>query len=267
MIAGFKLAMLAPLMLQAAPITWTSQSYDIYADLEVNNPGTPQIDTTVSSLAGLPLSSTANVSNPNGSASVSLGIKNIPNPNSNIYELKTTMTTSYNGGTNPRTQYAFGLSDVGLDNRFIAATTNLFVNYDYSALINMSASAGGLSYQGLLMEMILEDRSNFSQQIFNFIDSNYASNETSNNGTNYTLSGNGTYTFNNLIVGRTYRIVLGIAPDIFTSGTIADNSSNSILTVAFSDTPAAPVPEPETYVMLLAGLGLVGFSAKRKLQA
>lgn len=28
---------------------------------------------------------------------------------------------------------------------------------------------------------------------------------------------------------------------------------------------SAPVPEPETYVMLLAGLGLVGFAARRKL--
>jgi len=26
-----------------------------------------------------------------------------------------------------------------------------------------------------------------------------------------------------------------------------------------------PVPEPETYAMLLAGLGLVGFAARRKL--
>ena len=29
-------------------------------------------------------------------------------------------------------------------------------------------------------------------------------------------------------------------------------------------TPVTPVPEPETYAMLLAGLGLIGFSARRK---
>ena len=29
----------------------------------------------------------------------------------------------------------------------------------------------------------------------------------------------------------------------------------------------APVPEPETYATLLAGLGLVGFMARRKAQA
>jgi len=27
---------------------------------------------------------------------------------------------------------------------------------------------------------------------------------------------------------------------------------------------AAPVPEPQTYAMLLAGLGLIGFSARRR---
>ncbi len=30
--------------------------------------------------------------------------------------------------------------------------------------------------------------------------------------------------------------------------------------------PAAPVPEPETYAMMLAGLGLLGFAARRKNQ-
>lgn len=28
--------------------------------------------------------------------------------------------------------------------------------------------------------------------------------------------------------------------------------------------PAAPVPEPETYAMLLAGLGLLGFAGRHK---
>jgi hypothetical protein len=33
---------------------------------------------------------------------------------------------------------------------------------------------------------------------------------------------------------------------------------------AWAVRPAAPVPEPETYVMLLAGLGLLGFTARRR---
>lgn len=31
--------------------------------------------------------------------------------------------------------------------------------------------------------------------------------------------------------------------------------------------PVTPVPEPETYAMLLAGLGLIGFTARRRLQS
>lgn len=34
------------------------------------------------------------------------------------------------------------------------------------------------------------------------------------------------------------------------------------LTVGFASTP--PVPEPETYALMLAGLGLVGFAARRR---
>jgi hypothetical protein len=52
------------------------------------------------------------------------------------------------------------------------------------------------------------------------------------------------------------------------------NPSNSVINVTsaslyFGTKPdiqiAVAVPEPETYAMLLAGLGLVGFAARRKL--
>lgn len=49
----------------------------------------------------------------------------------------------------------------------------------------------------------------------------------------------------------------------FHSGAIADdspmNSSNWTLT-----TVAAPIPEPETYAMMLAGLAMLGFAARRR---
>ncbi len=35
-------------------------------------------------------------------------------------------------------------------------------------------------------------------------------------------------------------------------------------TLDIGSVPETPVPEPETYAMLLAGLGLVGFAARRK---
>ena len=67
--------------------------------------------------------------------------------------------------------------------------------------------------------------------------------------------------------GKTYNVYADISPDLFTSGTVLENSSNSVLTLGFSNVAVAAVPEPETYAMLLAGLVLVGFSARRQTQA
>jgi len=41
-------------------------------------------------------------------------------------------------------------------------------------------------------------------------------------------------------------------------------SAKSGYTISLSATPTAPVPEPETYAMMLAGLGLMGFIARRR---
>lgn len=38
-------------------------------------------------------------------------------------------------------------------------------------------------------------------------------------------------------------------------------------TPTFAGPPVSPVPEPETYAMMLAGLGLLGFAARRKAKA
>jgi hypothetical protein len=50
--------------------------------------------------------------------------------------------------------------------------------------------------------------------------------------------------------------ILGVA-----NGSMSNNAGILLDNVAFS---AAPVPESETWTMLLAGLGLVGFAAKRR---
>lgn len=43
-----------------------------------------------------------------------------------------------------------------------------------------------------------------------------------------------------------------------------DNEINGVLGLKEDFTPTAAIPEPETYAMLLAGLGLLGFAARRR---
>jgi hypothetical protein len=59
--------------------------------------------------------------------------------------------------------------------------------------------------------------------------------------------------------------VLMFAYDINDNGAIVGTAYNNILGIeerAFLLTPA--IPEPETYALMLAGLGLIGFMGQRK---
>jgi hypothetical protein len=71
------------------------------------------------------------------------------------------------------------------------------------------------------------------------------------------------YSQNSLGAGNYYFSVGGN-----TSGTAKQGLYTFAIDVAPSEaTPPSPVPEPETYAMMLAGLGLLGFAARRKAKA
>jgi hypothetical protein len=71
--------------------------------------------------------------------------------------------------------------------------------------------------------------------------------------------------FAGLVMGRTYSLFM-IANNRFSGGTLDGNNGSLFrsYTQTYLTPTAVPVPEPETYAMLLAGLGLVGVVARRK---
>jgi hypothetical protein len=267
-IAGFVLLSLAPALSHAGAVNWTSQKYNLYAYLDIDTPeqpiGLPQLNMTAFSLAGLPNISTASLTSANGEASAALGIENLSNSTYDIVELSLNAFSSYNGGTSAGSQYSYVVPSVSVGNQFVADSNILTVTYDFSSLINLtSPTAGQLSYNGLFMGLsVVEDAFGATEQELKFVDNNFETGTT----VNKVLSGSGTAFFN-VTPGKTYNVFADISPDLFTSGTVLENSSNSVLTLGFSNVAVAAVPEPETYAMLLAGLVLVGFSARRQTQA
>ena len=66
--------------------------------------------------------------------------------------------------------------------------------------------------------------------------------------------------------------VLKQANGINDNGWIVGNALNTLLGISshaflLSITSVAAVPEPETYAMLIAGLGLIGFKTRRRTNA
>ena len=267
-IAGFVLLSLAPALSHAGAVNWTSQKYNLNAYLDIDEPeqpvSLPQLNMTAFSLAGLPNISTASLTSANGVASAALGIKNLSNSTYDIVELSLNAFSSYKGGTSAGSQYSYVVPSVSVENQFVADSNILTVTYDFSSLINLATpTVGQLSYNAMFIGLsIVEDAFGATEQELKFVDNNFEAGTT----VDKLFSGSGTAFFN-VTPGKTYNVFADISPDLFTSGTVSGNSSKSVLTLGFSNVAVAAVPEPETYAMLLAGLVLVGFSARRQTQA
>lgn len=76
----------------------------------------------------------------------------------------------------------------------------------------------------------------------------------------------------NLLLGHAVRLdaaalasKLASGPDFFAyQGQVAGKTYNSIVYYAPTSLSIAPVPEPETWAMMLLGLGVVGYAARRR---
>ncbi len=145
---------------------------------------------------------------------------------------------------------AFSRSNSGGDIFSLGTFTTGYINFDYfgaTALGNTGGGFVGISAGLPGTHQWLVGSSPYSGTPMSLV----------NNGTwnHYSIA------FNAANVGAS-RVHLML--EQFSTGT-ANQAFFKNLTV--SDTPLAAVPEPETYAMLLAGLGLIGFSVRRKQQA
>lgn len=262
-VAGAVLAILAQAG-HTAPIAWASQSYGIFNSVRIDgaNQGSPDVNITADR-AGIAGAFTNNklISTANGSALSNLSISDVSNAGADIFKFTADVTTAYTGGTTTP-QFAYTVPVIGFTNQFTASDTVLNVGYDYNVLTHLSTSTAGLlTYQDFHVKLDLTNTTTGDEQTFNLFDF-FTTNTSSQAGESHTFANAGTHVFN-LNVGDAYTLITNIVLFNPSRGDVADNTMNSVFNLSFSDSVTA-VPEPETYALMLAGLALVGFSARRK---
>jgi hypothetical protein len=139
---------------------------------------------------------------------------------------------------------AFGFATWGTSNMFYTGSTAL-MNNDYDALTQLTAVGGG-NFNLNAMDMAV---------MFPAIQPD---------GVDVTFTGT---RFDNSTVATTFHVadsgVQNFTFSGFTNLTKVTWSANSNV-AQFDNINVAAVPEPETYAMFLAGLGLMGFMARRR---
>lgn len=103
---------------------------------------------------------------------------------------------------------------------------------------------------------------NLTSKVVNFNFGN-ATNIIGLTGSVYDLSNNLIYSFNDG-VGATTALASGFYTLKISGTAVGTSSTTGFYAGALSLNPAAAVPEPETYAMFLAGLGIMGAVARRR---
>ena len=300
-VASLVLAMLAPVVGHAGPINWTTETYSIDGQLEFDsqykNPPNrlptavfDEFSTSVNNLAsplvGSYTSKTVDFSTTTGTVSTDVSITNLSNANANIVKFTANARASYQGDRNPN-HFAYLNPYVTMENTFVANTSVLNFSYDFNSEIHFGADATNLSYQDLVLDIRLRDLTSNTELIkhqdqellgeylgsqYGYEGIHYFNNSRVNGVVTYSAadqsdqpSYSGTRQFD-LTSGHSYEVQIYLSPTILTAGSVTDSSSKSVVNLSFSDTVAA-VPVPQTYALMLSGLALFGFTARRKQQS
>lgn len=264
-VAGAVLAMLTPVVGHTAPIVWSSQSYEVDTSFGFLISGGSIVSSA--DVLAAPLVGVNNLTSTTGFGTITneVSIAELANANANTYEFRANVIA-----TPVDAVHTVGLyPGASMNNTFVASTTVLKMDYDFSGLIHFGASTPGVSYQDLIVSFGLRDLTLGSSSVpyQDLVGLHYKNNSNlaalSEDNTDYPFLFSDARQFN-LVSGHSYQLKVDLFPSIFTSNTSNVNSSNSVLKINFSDGNIAAVPEPEAYALMLAGLALVGFTARRK---
>ncbi|HOY71106.1 MAG TPA: PEP-CTERM sorting domain-containing protein [Methylotenera sp.] len=264
-VAATVLAMLVPAVGHAAPIVWSSEFYEIDTASGYLISGGSVVPS--SNILANPLVGEDTVSAAAANITNQVSMQEFANANASEYEFKANVVVTPDDATNSVGVYP----GASLTNTFVANTSVLNVAYDFSGLIQYSASTAGVSYQDLVVSFGLYDLTTSSSVTFQDFEALHRQNNSGPLNNQVVSAADETIPFSlvddkqfSIVAGHEYQLKVNLFPSIFTSNTSSVNSSNSVLNIQFSDGNIAAVPEPETYALMLAGLALVGFTARRK---
>ena len=232
---------------------WTQQSYNIYQDIQGGENASQYTDITVGNIS-VPIVETLV---DNGTGSSASGTSSLGYAGGVFTAVLSPSTTSTNASTSP---FGYALSSAGIDNRFIADTTMLYLDYTIRGSMYANNPNQDLNYAALAAGFFVEDvlLGFGSRQTFAWANL-YDDDATGN--FSYTLNSASVSTIQ-LTPGRTYRFALDLTADTLSTGT---SDAGVPVTFSFSfRNAAATVPEPQGIALL--ALGLIGLAGTRTIR-